>query len=509
MFRKILATVLCALLLLAMPLSSLAATDVTVRIVPGADLAALHEMVPLVLDNLFLRIVAEDESAQLSLESQKGEILSAAIRADENGFYAASPLLGNRVMYFSAEDLSAYAVQLMKQSGADEATIAQFEQMLGTAVAPAATAAPASGSFMSSVISANAGIAATTTTAVQPTTQEDYQAMLNDDPALQQFTKRMEEKMVVTEGTFEDPAFDTATTMTQVTMTGDDVLILLDSQVIQQFYASLAQSAGMTVEELTAQVKDAFSQLDLKYDVLMYTNGDELCSMQMVITMKGDVVMEVATDAGKTTTETTTVDMEMDMTVNAKTEGDVENLDVVVAMADNTQNNSIGFDMTIAEDDENDTLDFQGRLTEGMDELMLFQGSFTEGEDDAIRGWFGLLADGGQMSLTLDGKETNDVYDAALSLYFRDDATAMVEPTWSDKPLVSLALQVKDVETPALMNTLNAATPTSSVQLLKMDAKQMQTELSAIAGDALSAFLTGMGNLPSELLSLVTMLLPQ
>ena len=259
---------------------------------------------------------------------------------------------------------------------------------------------------------------------------------------------------------------------------------------------------------LIATVKDVFNQLDMTYNIVAYTNGDDLCAMQMDMVMKGDVTMEVTDTTGKTSTDTATFDMTMDLDMNVLTTGDVENMNIVTTMVDNTQSQTVGFVANIAENDATDTITFDGNLTEGEQTVMLFQGAFTEGEDDAINGWAGILADNQQVTFTLTGKETNDVYDALVSVYARGDSTAIVEPTWSDSAIVSFAVRVQETQTPALLNALNNATPEASVQLLQMDQDALNNEINAISGDAMGALFTGLGNLPSDLFSMVMNLIP-
>ena len=496
MFRKILASVLCLMLALAMPLTSLAATDIALKIVPGAELAATDESIKTIFDNLFLRLIVEDESGLLAIESDKGEILSAGIRADEQGFYVASALLGDRVLYFSAEEVSAFMIEMMRQSGADEATIAQMEQSLaqlsGQPAINAAAGSPINGMMFDD-------------DALENMTAEELYA---NDPAMLQFVKNMEEKMVVTEGEFTDAAYNTATTKTELVMTSEDLMLVFDSEMVKEMYGSMAQSTGMTAEELLATVKDVFSQLDMTYNIVAYTNGDDLCAMQLDMVMKGDVTMEVTDTTGKTSTDTATFDMTMDLDMNVLTTGDVENMNIVTTMVDNTQSQTIGFIANIAENDAADTVAFDGNLTEGEQTVMLFQGAFAEGEDDAINGWVGILADNQQVTFTLTGKETNNVYDALVSIYTRGDSTAIVEPTWSDSAIISFAVRVQETQTPALLNVLNNATPETSVQLLQMDQDALNNEINAISGDAMGALFTGLGNLPSDLFSMVMNLIP-
>ncbi|MBP3649864.1 MAG: hypothetical protein J6K73_08785 [Clostridia bacterium] len=498
MFRKILASVLCLMLALAMPLTSLAATDIALRIIPGSELAAADETVSSIFNNLLLRIIVEDESGLLAVESPTGEIASAGIRADENGLYVASPFLGDRVLYFTLEDISAFMVEMMRQSGASEEDIAAFEQAMGQMTMPAG-AQNAAGTSISSMMAADD---------LDDMTPEQLYA---DDPAMLQFIQNIESKMVVTEGNFTDAAYNPATTKTEVVINSEDMMLIFDSEMVKEIYGSMAQSSGMTTDELIKMVKDVFSQLDMTYNIVSYTNGDELCAMQMDMIMKGDVTLETTDANGNTSTDTATFDMTMDLDMNVLTTGDVETMTVTTVMNDQASTDSpetIGFDMNISNDDAADTVAFDGKLTEAEDTVALFQGAFAEGEDDAIKGWVGILAENEQVTFTIDGKETNDVYDAMVSFYFRENSTAIVEPTWSDSPLFSFAVQVKDVPTPELLNKLNAATPATSVQLLQMDESQLNDEVSAISGDAMSALFTGLGNLPSDLMSLIMTAIP-
>lgn len=497
MFRKILTAVLCLMLALAMPLTSLAATDIALKIIPGAELASADASIKTIFDNLFLRLILEDESGLVALESDKGEVISAGMRADEQGFYVASALLGNRVLYFSAEEVSAFMIEIMRQTGADEATIAQMEQSLAQLSGQPAANAITGSSFNGMMFDDDA---------LENMTAEELYA---NDPAMLQFVKNMEEKMVVTQGEFTDAAFNTATTKTEVVMTRDDMMLIFDSEMVKEMYGSMAQASGMTADELLAMVKDVFNQLDMTYNIVTYTNGDDLCAMQMDMFMKGDVTMEVTDTTGKTSTETETIDMTMDMDMNVLTTGDVDNMDITTTMTNNASANAetIGFDMNVAADDNADTVAFDGNLTENEQTVMLFQGAFAEGEDDAVNGWVGILAENQQITFTLTGKETNDVYDALISVYARGEATAIVEPTWSDSAIVSVAIRVQETQTPALINALNNATPETSVQLLQMSQEELFNEINAISGDAIGALFTGLGNLPSELYSMVMNLL--
>lgn len=497
MFRKILASVLCLMLALAMPLSSLAATDVTLKIIPGADLAAMDENVSSIFNNLFLRVVSDDNGAMLALESNSGEIVSGAFTGDENGFYVASPLLGDRTLYFTMEDLSAFMVQMMKDSGMSDAELAEFE----AAMSQMTTGGMNGGMNMAALYSDDD----MDLTSFNDPASVNYEEIFADDPAMLQYIESMLAKMVVTEGDFTDAAHNPATTKTEMTMTSEDMALIFDSKMVKDMYGSMAQSAGMDADEFIATMKDVYSQLNPVINMTYLSNGDELCAMEMDMVMKGDVTVELPGENGQTTTETEHIDMTMDMTANVLTQGETDVMDMVMNMTagDGDKPETLVFTMQVAENDEADSFAFVGNMKLEEENIMDLQGVFTEGEDDAIKGWFAILFEGQQVTVTVEGKETNDVYDMVLGIGVRENAAAIVEPTWSDDAMISFAVQVKEVETPDMLKKLAAATPETSVQLLQMTEQELQNEISAISGDAMGALFTGLGNLPPELLSLL------
>lgn len=484
MFRKILASVLCLMLALAMPLSSFAATDVTARIIPGDEIAAAEETVANVLGSLIFHVIADEEGAmKLALESTSGEIVSAAMSMDENGFFVSSPLLGERTLYFDLDDIAAVMTQTMKQQGMSDEEIAQFQQAMGSMTMPT--------NFLTA----------------QEMDEDELEAMLLNDPAMVKFIESIEKKTVVTEGSFTDAAHNPATTKTEVTMDSSDIALLMDAEIYNQFYASFAQSAGMNADEMAAKVKELLNQMDINYNIVTYTAGeDDVCAAEMDMTIKGELTVEVADKNGKTSTQTANLDMVSKMTMNVLTNGEVDTCTIAADMTNNGTGSddlkTMKLDAVVDINDEADTYGITGVMTVNDDPLN-FKGALTEGENDAVKGWLALLADSQQLTFTVDANKADETQNVLVSLMMRENATDIVEPTWSDKALMSIALQIKDVETPAELAALKAATPETALQLLKMSETELNNEMEAISADAMSALFAGLANLPPELLSLM------
>lgn len=477
MFRKILASLLCLMMLVAMPLSSLAATDVSLRLIPGEELTAEVPELGTILNALNFRLIFEEGAGLFALESTNGEIASAALRGDEEGdsFYVASAFLGDRVLYFTADDIAKLMEEMMRQQGVDEEVIAQFQQGMS---------------------------GATNNTAAFGANPEEVLT----DPAMLQFMENITNKISVEEGQYTDAAFNPATTKTSISMTGEDILPMLDSQVMKDAYANAAQAAGMTADELLSQVKDLFTQIDMNINVVVYTDEDDLCSMQMDMIMKGDVTLETTVD-GKTVTETESIDMTMDMAVNVlDVADDQENINLVANInSAKPEEEKVSLTADIRVNDDADTIAFMGKLVADEETALDFQGIFTEGEDDTVKGWVALLTDGTQITFTVDAaKKAENLYSAMLSLYVRENASSIVEPSWSDKALFSFAVDVNtDAETPELLTKLQSVTSENAVRLGTMDEEQLKAELEGITLDANSALMTALGNLPTELLGLL------
>lgn len=484
MFRKILASVLCLMLALAMPLSSFAATDVTARIIPGDDIAAADETIANVIGSMIFHVVADEEGAmKLALESENGEILSAAMTMDENGFFASSPLLGDRILYFDLDDIAAVMTQAMKQQGLSNEEIAQFQQAMGSMTMPTG--------FLTA----------------QEMDEDAMEAMLLNDPAMVKFIENIEKKTVVTEGTFTDAAHNPATIKTEVTMDSNDIALLLDAEIYQQFYASFAQSAGMNADELSAKVKELLNQMDIQYDIVVYSaDEDDIAAAQMDMTLKGELTVEVTDRNGKTSTETANLDMVSKMTVNVLTNGDVDTCTIIADITNNGTGSdelkTMSLNAVVDTNKSADTFALSGVMKVN-DDPLTFKGALAESENDTFKGWLAMHADSQQLTFTLEANELDNAQNVLVSILMRENATDIVEPTWSDKPLISVALQIKDVETPAELAALKAATPETSIQLLKMSEAQLNAEMEAISTDAMSALFAGLSNLPPELLSLM------
>lgn len=100
MIRKILTTVLCVLLVMALPLSALAATQHTLSIIPGDEIASVDAVTDL-FKTLSFRLTMDEDAAAIGIAMDDTDVLTAAMRSDENGVYVQSDSLADGVLYFT------------------------------------------------------------------------------------------------------------------------------------------------------------------------------------------------------------------------------------------------------------------------------------------------------------------------------------------------------------------------------------------------------------------------
>ena len=122
----ILLALLCALL----PLSAMAATEYSVQLIPGDDMASVPAVKDL-CDALTLRLLQGENSGMLTLNLSGEDVFSAAARMTGDGLYLDSALLGDKPVYASAEDIGQVLTQLASaEEGMTQETLNQIKPMI-------------------------------------------------------------------------------------------------------------------------------------------------------------------------------------------------------------------------------------------------------------------------------------------------------------------------------------------------------------------------------------------
>ena len=288
---KLLAVLLALLLCAMLPLSALAATEYSVQLIPGDDMASVPAVKDL-CDALTLRLLQGENSGMLTLNLSGEDVFSAAARVTGDGLYLDSAILGDKPVYASAEDIGQVLTQLASaEEGMTQETLNQIKPMIAHLFSQAG------------MMSELKGMALADPSVTPPAElksdelREQLQKLYGDDPAMLDYVLGILDRAEITEGSFTSDAHDPATQSIKITLTKDDVAKLQSSSTVQKI---LTNSDSMTGEEAAAELKKAMDNME-KMDVVMTLYADDSHLVALEMTM--DSAMTVTDDDGETERE--------------------------------------------------------------------------------------------------------------------------------------------------------------------------------------------------------------
>lgn len=472
--RKVLAVLLSVILALSLPMSAFAATQITLRIIPGAELLeAGGEQLQTMFESLYYRILLEGSATAFSVHSDKGELISVNMRSGLDGFYCSTALVGDRTLYFSTHDVAETIVQDMQSVQAGE--ISEAELFMGGTIVSMLPSFIAAGVFPALY--------------EQPSVVTELIGLLPDSALL------MGGNATVTEGDFIAEDHDPATTKTEYTRTAADLAALMDNEAFRKLWNDRMQLEEETAAQVFAGLKEAFSGSDFQVAATVYTNGDRQCAAHREITYS--VVSESASG---------TYESKNHLIVDSASKGSLTTHTLTIN--NTTLERSAGTEQSYSEvfrlviDSAAGTFTLTGADAKNADRNVI-QGQLTIDANGMPEGWFGVLEDGYQFTATLKTvAENQDAY-TLLSLYETTEAAdTLIEPAEDLVPMLSFAVQVAQTEAPEALTALAAATPESCLQLLRLPEAALAKELDLIEGEMMSALLLMMSRMPPELLTL-------
>ncbi|MDD3334520.1 MAG: hypothetical protein PHI98_03275 [Eubacteriales bacterium] len=496
MIRKVFTTLLCLLLALALPLSAMAATEVSFSVTLGDALGAEAGLKDL-FDALSLRLLKGESSGLLGLSMEKEELLTLAVKADGEGVYVESAALGAKPLYFSKEELTDFAVSAAKQNAdMDEENIAVIRQSIDQAFA------------YFDLMSKGEQATASASEAVDETvSNEKLNEMLqafSEDKALQSYITGIIDKVQVTDGDYTAENRDPATQKIDLTVTSEDLIKLADSTMVQGFLISASKEDGKTLtnEEAAAKLKTMLEALDYNAPITVYTadEGNTIVGMEVTATMKGTI--NTTDEDGKADTEDIDFTMDMEYTrlsgdagiqhglsFSAKDEDEEKMKGNAAVVGDGKGGYTLTGEMTVIDDDKPETLQMRGALNTA---------------DKAVDGWLGLVADKSQITFGFTGKTEENSAAFDLSIYTRDDAASVIELSASDRPIITFHVIADGNADEAVLSAVNEATLESSTQLLKLSGEEQTKALQELQTSAMQVLYTLMGKLPASTLQMLT-----
>lgn len=464
MIRKWTTMVLSLLLAVMLPLCAFADTQHTLAVIPGDALASEQAIADL-LDVLSIRLTRGLKSGALTLMLEDTDIVTVGLKGDATGLYAYSDLISDDVLYITWDDAFALLTDVMKSSlaaqGAEAAVLSQLEQSMAEAKA-AVVAAAANGVQSAAVTTPEQSIAM-------------VEEMFGDDPAMMDYVKNVSEKVIVEEGAFADAQRDAADQKHTLTLTAEDVLPVMDSAYMRTLMQETlaAEAQGMSeaelsalVDEKLAEAKTVLENSNLHMTCVTYSadGGQTPVGMEMGMTMN----VESVNEAG----EAVQLEMGMNMNYDRYTDesGVAHKADMSMAMSGETMMN-VRFDLH-------------------------------RGVNDVSKGLLGLLAGGEELVFTYHAENTQpDVRERQVQLYLRSNATAILEPAASDRPLIGFEIVTSPAD-PALLSALEQANAASSVDVMKLSDEGLQALMNGVSMRAQNALYTALPKLPTSVLSL-------
>lgn len=436
------------------------------------------------------------------------DTVSAQLRVETDGVYVQSETLGDKPLYFSWEDVNKGITEAMKSSGADQASIDQFTNGFTSALQQ---------------ITAAGAVTATEGTEAKPLTEEEIKqkitASMGGDEAFVKWMSAIEAKKVVTTGEFTLGDSDTADTKTEITLTKEDMASLYDVPYIQKQVTTQIKSQDATLTDEQAAAKTAETIATIKAEILksdatmpitLYTKGENSL-VAAEATLTGNFTKDVTMDATATTdaaAPTPTVAEPTISKVNAyfmftkKTADPAKtyNFKMSVTMDDKKQ-----ADVTGIFTHDGKTAAGSFNVING-DGKTLFVANGTADYSDAkhTTGTLDITASESQTPMAVliafDQVTGDKTIDTSLSISSGVSVEA-IKAAADTTLLGTIKVNTVVQDDSGLFTTLKEAAPTTSLEVLKLSAQELQTYLGKLQSNAMQTLYKVLGNLPASVSS--------
>lgn len=498
MKKTFLTRLLCMLLISALPFVALAETTdpaqqaaaqdqqkiVTITLTPGEEMKQIPAIVDL-FDALALQLRSfGEETANLSILLDKQAVFSANVRVDEAGIFIDSKEVYEKPLYFSQADLQNFMTEMMKSSGVDSATLAQFEQSISTSM----------------LVGMNAGTDGTqfenNNDLEDPEVRQVIINATGGDDSYLKFVEDLTSRVVVTEGEFTDADHDPATQKAELLATQADIIAVMDTTLFKnQIRSQLAtENSSLSDTELDNKVADTIeedkkqlAEMDILMPVTVLSAEDKVVFMSMPITVKNkdkenpvDVSMSI--DYRRLTTEAANHHFQMS----------VKDADSQAVFMDGVVN-----------DYQNGNFDLDFSIKEDTKSVLTAKGIY-EMTDDQTNALLSLLSDDSEEVLFQYAKSKTEVgADHHLSFYQKNSGGEQMVLTADDKPLFTLNVSTALVADDGSFDAIIAATPDSATQMFKLTGEERNTFEATALATLTQAGMNALAKLPTSVAMLL------
>jgi len=352
----------------------------------------------------------------------------------------------------------------MAQAGADEEVQKGLE----------ATLAEVKDAIVSAIAAGNLPAAQPAVPVAMEESLKLVQEMFPDDPAMVDYIKGLYDEMTIEDGSFADEDRDTADQKYRMVMDESDLVAICDTNYMKSIIteamavemadaseAEIAEAAEKTLDE----VRKIYEESGFEMIMEMYTldAGQTLVGMEMIMNMSVD-----ATESG----EEGNTGMQMAAEYDRLTDENGVSHQASAAMAADLSMVEVSFDLY--------------RANSGKSAGML-----------------GMLADGEEVVVLYEAEQkAADTRERSFDLYFRSNATSILTPAASARPVIGIKLVTEPApaETLAALENANAE---NSVDVLKLSEAEWKALGEQISLNATQILYTALSQLPTSALSLL------
>ena len=462
MIRKWMTILLALLLAVMLPVCAMAETlQHTLTIVPG-DMLASEPAIADLLDVLSIIVTPGEKSGALTLTLGDKDIATVAVGADPSALYMYSnEFLGETVIsanwdqVFELIKLMIQAEMIDENGGGPgvDSIMAQIDQYKAQLML-----------MLENGVQVNTGV-----TLSKEEAMAQMNEMLGDYPEMIAWTEGIYDEMAAQDGEFTAENRDTADQKYSLTLDNADFLALMDTDYVYRTISDqiVAQDASIDGDSLVAMTDQAIAEARAAFE-------------QMTITVTTDVY---TLDEGKTLVG---FDMNMDFVSQEDQEDQVK---MIMNYDRHTTEAGVSHkgDVWMGPNDEE-------AIEMKLDALC--------GADGVCKGIVGLLADGEEVVVQFGSEEkAENVTERFASLYLRSEASAILEPAASSRPLITFNVVSSPAQN-AAVEKIDTVDYAATSDIMQMNSEEMEAFMTDISGRAMQVLFTAMSALPTSTLSM-------
>lgn len=440
---------------------------------------------------------------------------TALLRAQTDGLYVSSDILGDKPVYVTWDDMETLMNSDMMDGDISSNDMMPFTQSFANGFWEGF-------SFGKQNVEAGMELKALTEEEIKA---KFIEAMGGDDSYVKWCEETFETKTVTTTGAFTLEGSDVADTKLEVTITNEDLASMFDVAYIQKQMAAQikAQDPSLTDEQVTASLKEEVEKAkaeiiasEVSVPITIYTKGEsDLVAMQVGVTG-----MFTASETGSFSAETTdTTVVASDTSVDENAKRKPVTFDMVYTLAtvnagklhtirmNGTTNEEKQFAVyaSLALDDK--TAVGTLKATDGKDQQKLgLDLNCNFADPKHIVGDFAITVNDGTTNTAVLFDYDQVVSDASIATKLRISNGDSIEAIKADAEKTLLGTVHVDVvvqDDSGFFAGLKEATPDTSLEIAKMSDTEMETYAKSLQSNAMQVFFKILGNLPQSVSTLL------